>query len=269
MLALVVGGPVILIILFIKGWLRPGGLKAAGVRQLTPLAWWEWLMASLIPLMAVAFGQTAGLTLFKLTPASIESPQGAFLASASAFVPGAVVALFLARLMSQSASTAGLKPTKADLPIGAAGFALAVPVIVSANWAGGQIYTKLTGDTVAKISHSTLSSIAEHKDDPWAWGTAAIAVLAAPILEELVYRGFLQSMILRLTGIPGLAVLITTALFTAMHWNAVNQSWPSLVPIAVLSLALGIAMERSKRIGVPIVMHMLFNAANIALAIQN
>jgi membrane protease YdiL (CAAX protease family) len=269
MLALIVGGPIILVILFIKGWLRPGGLKSAGIRQVSPLAWWEWLMASLIPLMAVAFGQTAGLTLFKLTPASIESPRGAFLASASAFIPGAVVALFLARLMSQSASSAGLKPTKTDLPLGAAGFALALPVIVSANWAGGRIYTQLTGDTVAKISHSTLSSIAEYKDDPWAWGSAAVAIVVAPILEELVYRGFLQSMILRLTGFPGLAVLISSALFTAMHWSAVNHSWPSLVPIAVLSLACGMAMERSKRIGVPIVMHMLFNAANIALATLN
>jgi membrane protease YdiL (CAAX protease family) len=266
MLALIVGGPVILIVLFIKGWLRPGGLKSAGIRQVTPLAWWEWLMASLIPLMAVAFGQASGLTLFKLSPASIESPKGAFLASASAFIPGAVVALFLARLMSQSAASAGLKPTKTDLPLGAAGFALTVPVIVAANWAGGKIYTQITGDTVAKISHSTLSSIAEHKDDPWTWGTAGIAIIVAPILEELVYRGFLQSMILRLTGIPGLAVLISSTLFTAMHWSAVNQSWPSLVPIAALSLGCGIAMERCKRIGVPIVMHMLFNAANIALA---
>lgn len=265
-LALIVGGPIILIVLFIKGWLRPGGLKAAGARPVSGLAWWEWLMASLIPLMVAAFAQPAGMKLLKLTEGDVDLPRGAFLKAACAFIPGTAVAIFLARLMSKSASGSGLSVTKGDVPFGGLGFALVVPVITFASWAGELIYTQLTGNKVAAIGHSTLASIADHRDDPWAWGTAALAIVVVPIMEELVYRGFLQSMILRLTGIPGVAVIATTAIFTWMHWTAVDGFWPSLVPIATLSLGLGIAMERCKRIGVPILMHMLFNALNVTLA---
>ncbi|MBU6412435.1 MAG: CPBP family intramembrane metalloprotease [Planctomycetes bacterium] len=267
MLALIVGGPIVLVMLFVKGWLRPGGLKAAGARQVNGLAWWEWLMGALIPLMAAAFAQPAGMKLLGVSEGDTDSPRGAFLESACAFVPGVAVAIFLARLMNKSAPSAGLSPSKTDAPFGLAGFAMAVPVIVFSNWVGERIYTQLTGQTMPTIGHSTLASIVEYKDDPWTWGTVAISVIVAPMLEEIVYRGFLQSMIVRLTGIPGLAVVLTSAVFTWMHWPSVEGSWPALVPIAVLSLGLGIAMERSKRIGVPIVMHMAFNAVNIALAV--
>ena len=36
----------------------------------------------------------------------------------------------------------------------------------------------------------------------------------------------------------------------------------------VLSIGLGIAFERTKRIGVPILMHVLFNAGNVAITLM-
>jgi membrane protease YdiL (CAAX protease family) len=267
MLGMLLGGPAIVVVLFIKGWLRPGGLKAAGVRQLGVHPWWMWLMAALLPLMAIVFGQGLAVTAFGMTDASAESVKGAFIASACSYVPGVVTAVFLARLMHQTAPSAGLAPTKGDGPIGGMGFLLAVPVVVTAAAGAEWIFKQVAERDVPRIAHETLASIAENKDNPWVWGSAALAVLAAPVLEELVYRGFLQSMILRLTGIPGLAVVLTSAVFTWMHWKVVGGIWPPLVPLAVLSLAMGIAFERSKRIGVPIVMHVLFNAGNVALAV--
>lgn len=267
MLAMLLVGPAVLIVLFVKGWLRPGGLKAAGARQLGAHPWWMWLMATLLPFMAIGFGQGFAATAFKMTDASAESVKGAFIAAACSYVPAVITAVFLGRLMHQTAPSAGLQPTKTDGPLGAMWIALTVPVVVTAAAASEWIYKYSTGDSVPRIAHDTLASIAEHKEDPWAWGTAALAVFAAPVLEELVFRGFLQSMILRLTGIPGVAVMLTTAAFTAMHWKVVGELWPPMVPLAVLSLALGMAFERTKKIGVPIVMHVLFNAGNVALAV--
>ncbi|MEP6296232.1 MAG: CPBP family intramembrane glutamic endopeptidase [Ilumatobacter sp.] len=87
-----------------------------------------------------------------------------------------------------------------------------------------------------------------------------MVVIGAPIVEELVYRGFLQRWLAtRFTRIA--SWLVVAGLFTAIHLRPVE--YPGL---ALFALAVGAAMLVTGRIGAPIALHVGFNAAGILLA---
>ena len=89
---------------------------------------------------------------------------------------------------------------------------------------------------------------------------AAIVVVGAPVIEEIVYRGWLQP---RLGAAWGNAVGITAVavLFAAVHLQPVE--FPGLLAFAVV---LGVARARSGRLGLPVVTHAAFNATGLLLA---
>lgn len=96
------------------------------------------------------------------------------------------------------------------------------------------------------------------------------AVILAPLLEELLYRGIVQTAIGELISgerasatVRWMAIMITSLLFIASH-IAVG-SWHALPALFVLSLVLGWLVERHGKLWPAIVVHMIFNAANIAL----
>src|SRR5262249_26438802 len=70
---------------------------------------------------------------------------------------------------------------------------------------------------------------------------AALAVLTAPLIEEIVYRGVIYSAVEGLWG-SGVAVAFVTALFALVH---VPQYWGSYAAItAILSLSLVLTLLR-------------------------
>lgn len=95
-----------------------------------------------------------------------------------------------------------------------------------------------------------------------AWQTlaATLAVLLAPVAEEVFFRGFLQSMLRRYAG-PWPAVIIASCIFAGMHVTAEPLS---VAPLVVLGVALGYSYERTGRLLAPILMHCLFNAMFLA-----
>ena len=97
-------------------------------------------------------------------------------------------------------------------------------------------------------------------DDPWARLQFVIfAVIVAPIAEEALFRGILLPLLVRgLGSAVGLALVAVG--FAALHGDI--GSFPGL---AVFSVALSLAYARTGTILVPIAMHALFNAANLAL----
>ena len=62
-----------------------------------------------------------------------------------------------------------------------------------------------------------------------------------------------------------IAVLAASAIFTLMHAGVAETH--ALVTLFALSLCFGVAYERTGRLFTSILMHALFNAANLALAI--
>ena len=86
------------------------------------------------------------------------------------------------------------------------------------------------------------------------------AAVLAPVFEELMFRGHLQTAIASLT--PGWrwpAILITSACFALLH-----TPW-MMPPIFVLSVVIGYLFERTGRLWVAIATHVAFNATSTAL----
>ena len=140
------------------------------------------------------------------------------------------------------------------------------------------------------------------------WGVAALgvamAVVAAPLAEEVAFRGVLQTALGRLFAWAGDQVgwwsIVTTgpaaepapppdaspAVATGGNWPhtpaaprwaavvvtsalfaAVHGNVAFLLPIFVLSVGLGFAYERSGNLWMTMITHALFNAAEIVLAL--
>jgi membrane protease YdiL (CAAX protease family) len=89
----------------------------------------------------------------------------------------------------------------------------------------------------------------------------AIAILIAPLVEELLFRGVFYPTI-KQSGYPRLAVYGTSLLFALSHGNAMT-----FLPLALLSLALIWLYEKTNNLLAPILAHSLFNAANFVMII--
>lgn len=93
----------------------------------------------------------------------------------------------------------------------------------------------------------------------WLVVLVLIVVVGAPIVEELIYRGFIQGT-LRGTMNHGVALVVTAVWFALIHFVPVE--YPGLFAIA---LVLGFSYHFSRRIGMAIVTHMAFNATGLLL----
>ncbi len=86
-----------------------------------------------------------------------------------------------------------------------------------------------------------------------------LAVVIAPVFEELLFRGILLPAAARRLGV-GRAVLLTSLLFAGIHCHL-----PSFLPLFLIAVAFALAYLYTESIVVPVVMHSLFNAVNLAL----
>jgi membrane protease YdiL (CAAX protease family) len=86
-----------------------------------------------------------------------------------------------------------------------------------------------------------------------------VVVIGAPLVEELVYRGFIQGGLQTRIGSTW-ALIITSAWFTVIHLEPIE--FPGLFAIA---LVLGLCYRRTQRLGLSIVTHLAFNATGLLL----
>ncbi len=93
----------------------------------------------------------------------------------------------------------------------------------------------------------------------WLVAVLVSTVLLAPVAEELLYRGLLQSLVRQYTGRPWAAILTASAFFAASHYPQ-YQDMPALF---ILSVALGYNYARTGRLVAPMVLHGAFNAVMI------
>ena len=87
--------------------------------------------------------------------------------------------------------------------------------------------------------------------------TAFIGIFVAPVLEELLFRGYIYGTLRRhLRPLGGM--LLTAALFALIHVNVA-----ALPALLVLSLCLTLAYEATGSLLVPMTMHAAFNAVTL------
>jgi membrane protease YdiL (CAAX protease family) len=91
------------------------------------------------------------------------------------------------------------------------------------------------------------------------------AIILAPLLEELAFRGCIQSAVaIMLRGKPvagrWLAIVITSSIFVLVHGE-----WWMMPPLMVLSIGLGYAYARTENLWVAVFTHAAFNATSLVL----
>ena len=85
------------------------------------------------------------------------------------------------------------------------------------------------------------------------------AVIVAPLIEEILFRGILLPALSKTYGVA-VGIALTSLLFGAMHMDV-----PSYLPLCFLSVILCIAYAYTGSIIVPFVIHSSFNLANLVL----
>ncbi|MFZ4776256.1 MAG: CPBP family intramembrane glutamic endopeptidase [Terrimicrobiaceae bacterium] len=88
-----------------------------------------------------------------------------------------------------------------------------------------------------------------------------IAVIAAPVTEELIFRGCLYGVLRKSNG-RALAIVVSSLLFALIHGHL-----PSLPGLFVLAVGLSLVYERCGSLWAPISMHAAFNGLTILTAL--
>jgi membrane protease YdiL (CAAX protease family) len=91
------------------------------------------------------------------------------------------------------------------------------------------------------------------------WQVRAIVIVTAvcvvPVIEEMLFRGMLQTLLRSYIGRPWRAIIIASLIFAMFHENP--QHWPALF---AFGLVLGYAYEKSGSLFRSIFLHLIFNA---------
>ncbi len=151
---------------------------------------------------------------------------------------------------------------------GFVGFLLAMPIVTALAMVLNAIALVLGQPTPPQVTHETLALLLEKQDALFTALTLAHVVILVPLAEEAGFRGILQGA-MRRAGLGGLAsALATSALFTLVHWSVLAPEGriAGLAMLFVLGTILGVLRDRTGGILAPVLLHALFNAANVGIA---
>ncbi len=265
---LLVAAPLLLLVMFISDLIRPGSFQRGGLRGVQPHPWYIWLFAGLVIYMSMSFGVGFAAQAPWLTGgAAAGSVRYTAVTQLCGFGAGILTSWIMTRLLAAGAGGAGLAWQWRDILVGLGAFVLIYPIVYATQVGAVWAYQYYQGTAPDPMAHQTLKQITSNANDPWAWGITLAAVLGAPIVEEVLYRGMLQSAVLKLTGGAWSAILLTSLIFAGVHYSVVP---PHTLPVLfVLSVGLGAVLERTKKLGACIVVHAAFNTLNVALALSN
>lgn len=231
----------------------------------------RWLLAGLIGWIAWVMGTALSMSLLP------RDPEPALWMRALASVPAYLVGLLAigAALwpLRARAPAAGFRASPFDLRDGAIGSALALPIVVALGvvaFVAAELLARATGSpSPSEIAHGTLDEILATRDASgiswWMVPIALQVVVLAPLFEETLYRGCLQSAFVSATGRTRGPILATSALFALVH--AAIVPWHALPTLFAVGVVCGVAFERTGRLGTPILIHAAFNAVNLGMAL--
>ena len=83
------------------------------------------------------------------------------------------------------------------------------------------------------------------------------AAIAAPLFEEILFRGFLLPSLTRYLPVWG-SILISSLLFAAAH-----LSLSEIIPLTSLGIVLGVVYTRSRNLLAPMLLHSLWNSGTL------
>lgn len=257
---------------------RPGAPAALLLLATGLLAWTLWQIGG-----AAAAGLIRAPGGPQTAPAepSLRAGAVAALGAYAAGFAGILAAWRLSRGPAR-ATLAGLgfRPTLADPLWGVALLLLVYPLLHVISVAAQFISRWITGATPDAMAHATLQRLfgPDVPRDMWWWLTVLSAALLAPVFEEVIYRGCIQTGLgrgfwpadttradsrRRAVAVWG-GIVLSAGLFAVVHAGAAAPH--ALPTLFAFGIALGIVYERSGRLGPPVALHMAFNILNLVLA---
>ena len=139
---------------------------------------------------------------------------------------------------------------------------LVLAAIVATTLIGKLISLWFWGQDFEMPQHEALEQMTQHPRAAFQILLILLAVVIAPLTEEMIFRGFFQTMIRSYLGRPWPAIVMTSVLFAMVHGNPTH--WPALF---VLSVAMGYAYEKSGSLWQPLFIHAMFNGLSVVSTI--
>lgn len=175
------------------------------------------------------------------------------------YVPvGAYLLAFLPAVSKRSLSELGIRlPGAREIGIGLVG-AILMTVAVDAS---GALVSFLTHRQDIEAAIALLKQIKTPGETVL---FIAIAVVFAPMLEELGFRVFLFNSFARYTSVP-IAVVLSGAFFGLVHAASLWQLVTVSIPLAVGGIVLAIVYAWSRNYWSSVITHSVFNAIPLTL----
>jgi membrane protease YdiL (CAAX protease family) len=234
-----------------------------------PIGWVDFGIFACAMVITVFVVQNVAAVLFLSAPIEGEAPQEltprlAVIAVLLLQLP--MLAVFYAARRFYPGHYAG-QLNNAELTVGVA-FRQAVPLFLMCLpliWIASLIWTHLltaleAAGAIDTFEPQALITLFQDGGDPIAISLlVALAILLAPIVEEIVFRGcvyrFLKS---QTTLLP--AQILSGCVFSFMHWNLM-----SFVPLVIVGVFLARVYEKSGNLMVAIWFHAFFNAFSLLM----
>jgi hypothetical protein len=149
-----------------------------------------------------------------------------------------------------------------QLAAGVVLFGASIPIFVAVSRGWTELLQRLPGKDLSApqdmvVRFATTGSLAE------AVQIFAAAGLVAPVMEEVFFRGMLYGAV-RGRVRRWLAITFASVCFGAVHMPALSAA----VPMCFLGGVLCYVYERTGRIGVPILLHALYNVVQLSLILS-
>lgn len=144
---------------------------------------------------------------------------------------------------------------------------ISFPIVVVVGEIIGLIISQLVPEY--KPEQTAVKQLKETATNPFLfWSMVAIIVTIVPIIEELLFRGYLQTWIKGHVGYKA-AIVITAAIFALFHYTTTQGigNLELLVSLFILALFLGWIFERERSLWASIGLHATFNALSIGMII--
>lgn len=134
---------------------------------------------------------------------------------------------------------------------GLGGYFAAVPLVIGVSVVNQQLWQGRGGS-------NPLLQIVLDETDPVALGLFFFtAAIAAPVFEEILFRGFLLPSLTRYMAVWP-AIALSAFIFAAAHLSV-----SEILPLMVLGIVLGFVYTRSRSLLAPMLVHSLWNSATM------
>ncbi|CEJ47148.1 CPBP family intramembrane glutamic endopeptidase [Umezakia ovalisporum] len=252
-------GFILLVFLIGQRWLKG---KAALLAQNADLPWsTPWGAEAILQVFVVGFffmGQIFVPVLIFLLPiprpiVDVRLQALSVLVSYIMVASGALLVLYLSikRFFPLPENWFRFRYQGAWLWWGLGGYCAALPIVVLVSLINQQLWQGQGG------SNPLLQLALEGQDTVALAMFFFTAAIAAPIFEELLFRGFLLPSLTRYISVWG-AIILSSLLFAIAH-----LSLSEILPLTALGIVLGIVYTRSRNLLAPMLLHSLWNSGTL------